>query len=202
MWRYGPKVGDDTGARFLMTVGLSIAAIGPVTLEDMRSLLGREPEDWCWCVAWEVRTWDGWTERKAEENRSLREALWAARQYHGFLFYRDGQPIGWCRVGPPAAWPKLCQTRGLDPEEEAYVLTCFGLRPEWRGKELMHRFLALVIDALRRAGVKELIALPKDLPEGADAGAVWNGPRRLYKKAGFRPHRQGEGFTEMRLRLD
>ena len=65
----------------------------------------------------------------------------------------------------------------------------------------MHRFLVQVIDALRETGVKELIALPKTLPDGAKPGAVWNGPRRLFEKAGFREVRRGDGFAEMRLKL-
>ncbi len=35
----------------------------------------------------------------AQENRALREELFAKQIYDGYLVYIDGEPQGWCQVG-------------------------------------------------------------------------------------------------------
>ena len=53
---------------------------------------------WCFCVAWWVQTWAGWSDRGAEQNRQLREALCDQGEYDGYLLYADGAPAGWCQA--------------------------------------------------------------------------------------------------------
>lgn len=53
---------------------------------------------WCFCVAWWVPTWEGWSERTREQNRELRETLLESGEYDGYILYGDEHPIGWCQV--------------------------------------------------------------------------------------------------------
>lgn len=164
---------------------LAARRLEAATLEDFRGLLRAPPEGWCWCVAWEVPTWAGWRERGAAENHALRESLWADGAYHGYIFYRDDRPIGWCRVGPTAVWPKLCRDCALAPSADDHVLTCFGMRPEHRRQGHLHRFLGFVLDDLARRRVARVFAVPRRLQGGAQDGQLWNGPAAIFIKAGF-----------------
>lgn len=166
-----------------------VRPISPDTLDDMRKLLQQPPEGWCWCVAWEVPTWEGWTERSAEQNCALRERLWAHGEYHGYVFYLDNSPVGWCRVGPTRAWPKFCAHRNVEASDDVYAFTCFGMRPHVRGEGHLHVFFKQVLADLSRRGVKRVIAVPKKFQDRQADGRVWNGPASLFLKAGFVPMR-------------
>ncbi len=171
------------------------------TVSDFRALLSCEPEGWCWCVAWEVTTWDGWTERTAEANRELRERLWEQGEFHGYIFYLDRAPIGWCRVGPARTWPKLCKDRGIDSESEDYVFTCFGMTPEHRKHGNLHVFLGQVLADLKSRGVRRVVASPKNLEGRQPDGRVWNGPKAVFIKANFKQMTQSVGHQLLQLDL-
>lgn len=164
----------------------SIRPIGADTLADLSGLLGTPPEGTCWCVAWEVADWQGWSQRTAAQNRTLREALWQAGEYHGFVFYLDGAAIGWCRVGPASVWPKLVHERRID-EVSSHAFTCFGLAPAYCRQGHTHHFLDLVLAALRAAEVRRALAAPKRLATDGPDGKAWNGPAGLFQRAGFVP---------------
>ncbi len=182
-------------------VPLSIRAMSVETEPDCRALWSQPPEGWCWCVAWEVPSWEGWTERTAEENRRLREELWRRGEHYGYVFYLGGEPMGWCRVGPVGVWPKLASSRGLRPDEGTFAFTCFGIRPPHRRKGLLERALRLVIADLRERGVKRLVAVPKKVAGEVEDGELWNGPKSLFDRLGFWPVRETDTFWEMHLDL-
>lgn len=184
------------------TDDLHVEAMSATNLSDLRTLLLSPPEGWCWCVAWEVPGWDGWKDRTADMNHTLREHLWSEGQYHGFLFYVGRQPVGWCRVGPTSVWPKLCRERNVPPSDEVYAFTCFGMRPEFRKRGLTHEFLRQVLDRLRSRGIRRVVAFPKHTSETSRDGELWNGPFSLYKRAGFSITRPSDRFYVASLALN
>jgi len=68
--------------------------------EDFFALHSQEPFGWCFCVAWEVPTWDNWNNRTAEKNRMFRQLLFDKKHLEGYLLYLDQKPVGWCQYGP------------------------------------------------------------------------------------------------------
>jgi GNAT superfamily N-acetyltransferase len=140
--------------------------------------------DWCYCVAWWIPTWDGFNARSAEANRQLRDDLFAAGEYDGYLLYVDGAALGWCQVGPRDRLDKLCAQYGLDPDPAAWAISCLLIAPTLRGQGLSHPFLAGVLADLRARGADYVQAFPKRGPD-LDAGEVWRGPEAIYTQAGF-----------------
>lgn len=66
----------------------------------------------------------------------------------------------------------------------------------------MRSAISLIIDDLRRLGVKEVAAIPKRFyRKQVDASEVWNGPERLFEDLGFCRVREEEAFSEVRLEL-
>ena len=183
-----------------MNPHLSIAPIDEHNVADLRSLLTQPPEGWCWCVAWEVPTWVGWSERSAEENRALREGLWSEGQYQAYLFLCNREPIGWCRVGPTNAWPKLVDSRQVSASDTLHAFTCFGLRPEYRRRGYLLEYVHMVIEHLQAQGVREFVAFPRPHTDGdQDPGQLWNGPLSVFLRAGFRIARETPAYIEVRL---
>jgi len=154
---------------------------------DFFDLHGKPPFEWCHCVAWEVPVWEGWGERTAEENRTLRERLFAGGRFDGYLLYVDGRPAGWCQCGPRDGWPKLARQYALKPSPATYAVTCFCILPEFRRQGYAHALLGAVIADLRRRGVGRVEAFPR--PGQHEDGEVWTGPMGLFVRSGFRIER-------------
>jgi hypothetical protein len=165
---------------------LRIKPMSAEIVSDLRELYGSEPDGWCWCVAWEVPTWNDWGKRTAEENRELREALWKQGKYNGYVLYNGGTPIGWCKIGPTSEWPKFCDQSNVPSSDTIYAFTCFGLKPKFQGRGLMHFFIVKVMKDLQCKGVKQFVAFPRAEENRLEPGEVWTGPLSLFLKAGFR----------------
>lgn len=140
-------------------------------------------EGWCNCVAWWVPTWDGWGERTAAQNRALRDELFARGEHDGYLVYVDGQPVGWCQVGPRDRLTKLRAQFGLEPDPGAWAVTCFVIAPTHRRRGVASFLLQEVLSDLSRQGVPRVEAFPKRGTEGP--GGLWTGPEAMYRAAGF-----------------
>ena len=144
---------------------------------------------WCHCVAWWVPTWDGWGDRRAAENRALRDQLFDQGHFDGYLAYDDSAdgytPVGWCQVGRRDRLTKLVDQYNLTPDPSVWAVTCFNIAPSHRRSGVARSLLARVLDDLRALGVPRVEAFPRRATEGSP-GALWTGPETLYLDAGFR----------------
>jgi hypothetical protein len=140
---------------------------------------------WCFCAAWHVPTWEGFGDRSAEQNKQFREELFARGIYDGYLVYEEGIPSGWVQVGPRDELIKLVDQFSLQPDPQAWAITCFALTPKIQGKGLSHEIVRLILKDLRQQGVKKVQAFPKD-GEGLSKETIWTGPLAVFHKAGFK----------------
>lgn len=141
--------------------------------------------DWCFCVAWWVPTWEGWGDRTAEQNRALRDDLFERGEYDGYLARIDGQPVGWCQVGPRDRLAKLVRHMSLPVSPETYAVTCFQVAPALRRRGVATALLAGALADLRARGVRRVEAYPRRRG-GLDPDDMWTGPEDLYARFGFR----------------
>jgi GNAT superfamily N-acetyltransferase len=140
--------------------------------------------DWCHCVAWWTESWDGWGDRSAAQNRALRESLFDAGQYDGFLAYLDGMPVGWCQVGPRDRLQKLTSQYALAPDPGVWAVTCFNVAPRVRRQGVAAALLDSVLEAMRARGVGAVQAFPRR--NAREPGDLWTGPEAVYRRAGFK----------------
>jgi GNAT superfamily N-acetyltransferase len=73
---------------------------------------------------------------------------------------------------------------GLEPDGEAWALTCFLVAPDARRHGLARQLLAATLEDLRRRGVRRVQAFPRrgrDLPPEE----MWRGPEAMFLEAGF-----------------
>lgn len=156
---------------------------------------------WCCCVAWHVPSFQGWSERTAEQNRALREGLFARGEHDGYLLIEDeGRPVAWCQVAPRDRLPNLMLRHRLQPDSHVLAIGCFLVAPSRRREGLASLLLAGVIDDLRTRGVRRVEAFPK---RGASLpGEMWTGAEAMYLAAGFRIARDDERLPVLVLDLD
>ncbi len=156
---------------------------------------------WCFCAAWWVETWEGFGERRAEQNRAVREALLDRGEYDGYLLYVDGDPAGWCQAGPRDRLIKLARQFDLAPDPAVWAITCFLIAPARRGRGLAAALLDGVLADLRGRGVRRVEAFPKR-GEGLAADDLWTGPESLFRRAGFAVARDDPARPVLALDLE
>jgi hypothetical protein len=156
--------------------------------------------DWCYCTAWWVPTWDGWGERTDEQNRAVREDLFAQSIFDGYLLYVNDEPKGWCQVGQRDRLEKLIRVYTLEPDPNVWAITCFSIHPDLRGEGLSHLMLQEVLKDLKNTGVVKVQAFPH-LGENLTKGDIWTGPETVFIQAGFKFVRTDEKRPILELLL-
>lgn len=150
---------------------------------------------WCCCAAWWVPEWDAFARHTVEENRCVREDLFARGEHDGYLLYVDGEPAAWCQASPRDRLAKLVKQYALEPAPGTWAVTCFAVAPRWRRKGLAARLLASVLADLCERGATRVEAFPKRPERGAPPLApddAWTGPEPLFLAAGFTVAREHE----------
>ncbi len=138
---------------------------------------------WCQCVAWWVPSWEGWGERTAAQNLELRQKLTRDGVYDGYFIHADGALAGWVQAWRRDAFAKLATQFGVTSDEDAWMIGCVLILPDFRGKGVAGEALRLIVDDLRLRGARSIDAFPKR--GAADAGELWNGPESTYAGLGF-----------------
>ncbi|MEM7249300.1 MAG: GNAT family N-acetyltransferase [Acidobacteriota bacterium] len=144
----------------------------------------------CWCMHWRLpRGGKLWEEKKGEPNRRAFRKLVRDGAVQGLLAFHDGQPVGWCDVGPRSDYPRLVKARMLadHPDEGLWSLPCFFIPTAQRGRGLATRLLSAVVEHVREQGAPGLEGYPVRVKDGTVPGAfAWTGVTAMYRKAGFR----------------
>jgi hypothetical protein len=155
---------------------------------------------WCFCAAWYVPTWEGFGDRSAEQNRQVREVLFERGVFDGYLVFEEGIPSGWVQVGPRDGLGKLVEQFSLQPEPQAWAITCLALASKLQGKGYSHEIVRLILDDLRLRGIKKVQAFPK-VGEGLSKETIWTGPLAVFLKAGFKVIQEDEHRPVLEIEL-
>ena len=142
----------------------------------------------CWCMYWRLPRAKYEAGQGASNRRAFGRVVRAGRA-PGVLAYVDGQPVGWCAVGPRESFPRLEKSRTLQPIDDRPVwsVTCFFIARPWRRRGLSVRLLEAAVAHARSQGATVVEGYPS-VSRGArmaDAFA-WTGLVGTFERAGFR----------------
>lgn len=144
----------------------------------------------CWCTWWLLSN-AGFNAATAEERRSLLLGLVTEGAEPGLLAYRDGEPIGWCAVGPRSRYARMMSSRSrvyrpVDDDPDQWVVNCFYVAAGQRGSGVA---TALLNGATRFAfeqGASRLEAYPIDSGETRRPSAqLFTGTLDMFLEAGY-----------------
>jgi GNAT superfamily N-acetyltransferase len=124
-------------------------------------------------------------QRSTKEQRSSRlEQLVTSGVPVGVLAYVDGEPVGWCSVGPRQSFAGLERSRTLSRIDSAPVwsVTCFFVGPRHRHRGLQSRLLDAAVGYARAQGAAIVEAYPVD---PCSRSYRFMGFPELYGRAGF-----------------
>lgn len=163
-------------------MNVAVTRFGPEHVAAFDALHGTA--GWCFCVAWWVETWEGWSKRTAGDNRALRKRLIDDDIFDGYLGFADGKPVGWCQALPRDRLTNLRRQFDLTPDDATWAIGCFFIHPEHRRKGVARALLRAVLSDLPARGARRVEAYPKRVA-GAGSGDLWNGPETLLRAFGF-----------------
>ena len=106
----------------------------------------------------------------------------------GILAYADGQPVGWCAIGPSEAYPRLANSRTLKPVDARAVwsITCFFVARPFRRRGLTVELLKAAVEFARRGGARIVEGYPVEPHEEQSDAFVYTGLASAFRKAGFK----------------
>ena len=167
---------------------IEVLPVTPDRWDDLVTLFGPNGAySNCWCTygTWRTAEWDRRTgkQRRAELRRQVAEG-----REPGLLAYVDGEPVGWCAVAPRQRYDRLTNPRARTfrpiDERESWVVTCFFIRRDQRGKGVAETLLRVVPSFVAERGGTLVEGYPV---EHADHGAaaLYTGTTGMFERAEF-----------------
>jgi GNAT superfamily N-acetyltransferase len=168
--------------------GLECLPLTPERWADLEQLFGaRGACGGCWCMVWRLPRKE-FEANKGDGNKGALRALVASGVVPGVLGYLGGKPVGWCSVGPRAAFPYLARSRALVPpdEEPVWSVSCLFVEKNHRKKGLSVALLRSAVEHVRRQGGRIVEGYPIEPKKGDVAGVfAWTGLVSAFERAGF-----------------
>ena len=169
----------------------------------------------CFCRYWHFSgDKNEWLARCAfAEDTSERELRAAAVELRdearGVVALSNGRVIGWMKVTPRDAVPKLYDQRfyrGLASLSGArragvFAIGCVLVHPERRGARVAHALARGAVEAARAWGAAALEAFPRVVDGRVSDEEVWMGPAGAYAAAGLVVVEETHPYPVLRLEL-
>lgn len=156
--------------------------------DDLRVLLApREGSDACWCLSWRLPS--GEFGRMSGEDREdrLRELV-AAGPPPGLIAYVDGEPAGWCNVGPRGDMQRLVRSTTIHPVDDlpVWAVVCFVVRTGYRRQGLAEELLHEAVAFAAGHGAPALEGYPVETGGARISTALaYVGTMGMFERAGF-----------------
>jgi hypothetical protein len=141
----------------------------------------------CWCLSHRLSAREI-TELGGGSREAAFRALCARENPPGVIGYDDGEPVGWCSIGPRSENTRLSQSRLIRPLDDVPVwsIICVVIRGGYRRRGYTTPLIngAVEYAATRRAPAVE--SYPVDPGSGRiDLTMAFVGTRAMFANAGF-----------------
>ena len=106
----------------------------------------------------------------------------------GVVTYRDGEPVGWCNIGPRSEITRLSRSRLIRPLDDLPVwsVVCVIVRPGRRRQGVTAPLLEGAVAYAAAHGAPAVESYPVDPPERMDLTMAFVGTRAMFEQADFR----------------
>ena len=192
----------------MASVGIEVRAATPARWDDLVELFvrpgprgGKPFTDGCWCQFWHLRG-KAYDEGWGTPNRERLERQVRSGRAPGLLAYLDGEPVGWCRLGPREDFERLEASRALARVDDVPVwsVVCFSVHPDAKRRGVASALLhAACADAAAHGA--HVLAGYAARPEHPTIDS-YTGYLPMFRAAGFDRVADGGRRTIVRRRLD
>ena len=146
----------------------------------------------CWCQ------WIRKTQRQARDdgragNRASLRALIDDGEVPGLIAYVEGDPVGWCSVGPKSSFGRLSRSKALTPSaadrspDGTWATLCFYVAPGRRGEGVVRALLRGALAYAQEMGATAYEVYPvRTSNREISNDSAYPGTDRLLADEGFR----------------
>ena len=160
----------------------------PARWRDLERLFGpRGACAGCWCMWARLPRAEFQAGVGSKNKRALRRVV-AAGEPPGILAYVNGEPAGWCGLGPRTDFRRLEKSKVLAPVDDrpAWSVVCFFVARPYRRQGLSVRLLREAVRHAAARGATLVEGYPTDTRSRAADAFVWTGLASAFERAGFR----------------
>ena len=162
--------------------------VTPDRFEDFADVINRSRRpNHCWCLshrlkAAEIEALGGGSREQAMRRLCERE------HPPGVVTYRDGEPVGWCGIGPRSENSRLTGSTLIRPVDDVPVwsIICVIVRSGHRKQGVTAPLLEGAVAYAAAHGAPAVEAYPVDPPGRMDLTMAFVGTRSMFERAGFR----------------
>jgi GNAT superfamily N-acetyltransferase len=162
----------------------------PLTLEnwkDVEKLFGEDSTcRSCWCMWWRQSSSE-WQKRRGSDRREALKTIVSQDKVPGILAYSNGQPVGWCSIGPKEEFNRLERSRTLKSvgDQSVWSVVCFFVTINFRNKGVSTKLLEAAVKYAAKQGAKTIEGYPSRSKERQFDAAVYTGLASMFSKIGF-----------------
>jgi GNAT superfamily N-acetyltransferase len=181
---------------------ITIVPANEASWEDIQAVLGASGDPHrCQCQRYKMLPRESWASVGVEELafrlRTQTECGHPGSETtSGLVAYLDGEPAGWCAVGPRTTYPRLLlktrvpwEGRAEDKADDSvWAVTCFVTRTGFRRRGISRALARAAVDFARERGARALEGYPMLTEPGQKLtllGELHVGSRGIFETAGF-----------------
>lgn len=166
--------------------------VTPDRFEDFADVINknRRPTH-CWCLSHRIQAKEitelGGTGEDARE-KAMR-ALCEREHPPGVVTYLDGEPVGWCNIGPRAEILRLAQSKLMPPVDDVPVwsIVCVVVRSGFRRRGVTAHLIEGAVAYAAANGAPAVEAHPVDPGDTRmDLTMAFVGTRAMFERNGFK----------------
>jgi len=146
------------------SLDLTFHPLTPERWLDLEQLFGKHgATGGCWCMWWKMTSAE-FTQNKGEGNKTALKKLIEEGEIPGILAYHAGMAVGWCAIGPRAAYPRLNRSKILAPvdEQPVWSIVCFFVARPYRKKGITMKLIQAAVEYAADNGASIVEAYPVD----------------------------------------
>jgi GNAT superfamily N-acetyltransferase len=125
---------------------------------------------------------------KGSGNKRAIHRIVTSGEIPGLIAYHDGQPVGWCSLGPRERFIRLENSRVLKraDDQPVWSVSCLFIDRKHRRQGISVKLLQGAVSFARKHKAQILEGYPTDSPNRTSPDAfVWTGLASAYRRAGF-----------------
>ena len=161
--------------------------VTPERFEDFADVVNRSRRaNHCWCLSHRLRTREIEALGSGSREQAMRR-LCEGEHPPGVVAYRDGEPVGWCNIGPRTEITRLVGSRLIRPLDELPVwsIVCVVVRAGHRRQGVTAPLLDGAVAYAASSGAPAVEAYPVDPPGRMDLTMAFVGTKAMFQRAAF-----------------
>ena len=155
--------------------------------EDFADIINRPRRaNHCWCLSPRLQAAEIQQLGDGSRERAMRR-LCEREHPPGVVTYADGQPLGWCNIGPRSEITRLTRSRVISAVDDLPVwsIVCIVVRSGHRRRGVTAPLIEGAVAYAFSHGAPAVEAYPVDPAGRMDPTMAFVGTRMMFERAGF-----------------